>query len=155
MPCNTAHAFLPAIREAVRVPFIDMIGETAKRLVVRVPRWRVGLMATTGTIHSGLYHLALGRAGLDLIHPPSDDQEVLRGAIAKIKEGELGLAVLRAVNGVAERLIARDVATLVAGCTELPLAFERLTLPITVVDPVDVLLAEAFRALGKEPVQAG
>ncbi len=57
--CNTAHAFLPALRDHVALDFLDMIAETAARVATDYPEVRrVGLLATRGTIEARLYHRA-------------------------------------------------------------------------------------------------
>ena len=55
IPCNTAHAFLPALRGRVGIPILDMVAETAVRVRRDHPSARrVGILATQGTIESGL-----------------------------------------------------------------------------------------------------
>ncbi|MCX6539411.1 MAG: aspartate/glutamate racemase family protein [Acidobacteria bacterium] len=76
VPCNTAHHFL---REAVAaatwtppIPFVDMIEQAAGRAAQMGIR-AVGLLATTGTISTGLYQQALAHAGLRILTPLDDE----------------------------------------------------------------------------------
>ena len=54
MGCNTAHYYYRDICRFVCVPFLNMIKETAKDVRRRTYN-RVGLLATDGTIESGVY----------------------------------------------------------------------------------------------------
>ena len=65
MPCNTGHVYLDRIRDAVDVAVLDMPGEMARAIGER----RVGLLATTGTIETGLYHRACKGRNIDLLVP--------------------------------------------------------------------------------------
>lgn len=70
-PCNTAHYFIHRATAAelpLAVPLVDMIGETV-RAVTGARRRHVGLLATTGTIRTGLYQDALAAKGLDVVLP--------------------------------------------------------------------------------------
>ena len=59
MPCNTAHYFLPRLRESSTVPFISMLEETALACKQAHGAAPVGLLGTSGTIRSGIYKKAL------------------------------------------------------------------------------------------------
>ncbi|WP_282974806.1 aspartate/glutamate racemase family protein [Saccharopolyspora erythraea] len=64
VPCNTAHAFAPQVAEACGLPLVSIIDVTAEAAGTALPRpSRAGLLATTGTVRSGLYHSALARCG--------------------------------------------------------------------------------------------
>ena len=53
VPCNTSHFFLDRVQEHIGVPILNMIRETAAALK-RQGRTRPGILATDGTIRSGL-----------------------------------------------------------------------------------------------------
>ena len=56
IPCNTAHAFLGPLRQRVALPILDMIDEAATHALALVgDTGCVGVLAATGTLHSGLY----------------------------------------------------------------------------------------------------
>jgi hypothetical protein len=60
MPCNTAHAFLERVQPEVERPFISMIDAAVDVVVRTLPGVRaVGLLATSGTLASGVYQRAL------------------------------------------------------------------------------------------------
>jgi aspartate racemase len=69
-PCNTAHYFLHNAMDelALRVPLVDMIDETV-RAVAGAGLSRIGLLATTGTISTGLYQDAFETSGIATLVP--------------------------------------------------------------------------------------
>jgi aspartate racemase len=71
MPCSTAHAFLPAVQTQLDIPILHMVEETVRRTTVTWPAVRrVGILATSGTLHARLYQRELARQGIE-----SDNQE--------------------------------------------------------------------------------
>jgi aspartate racemase len=154
MPCNTAHAFLARVQAEVAVPFLDMVDETADRLAELLPaEATVGLLATTGTVSSGLYHRALGERRLRVIAPPEEGQAVVSSAIAAVKAGQLGRTATDLVRGPALELVRRGAQAVVAACTELPLVLREEELPVPLVDPTRVLAEAAVAlALGRRPL---
>jgi len=144
MPCNTAHAFLPQLREAASVPFLDMIDETVRRVSVRT----VGLLATSGTIRSGIYGRAFAARGIELLVPNGDGQRTVVRAIEAIKAARSLGEVETAMRTVVDGLRTRGAEAVVAGCTEISLLDgDRMSVPW--IDALDVLVEatvrEAFR----------
>jgi aspartate racemase len=141
MPCNTAHVFLPYLRRAVRIPFIDMIAETAK--VITEPR--VGLLATETTVRTRLYHDACAPHGIEVLTPFPDDQARVMEIIYAIKGGALDGAMQRDLRTIAARLHERGAQALIVGCTELSLVVGPDDFAGPVYDALDILAHTAVR----------
>ncbi|MDD5599051.1 MAG: amino acid racemase, partial [Victivallaceae bacterium] len=78
VPCNTAHVFLQAVQQHVRIPILSMIEETAKYIAENFPKVRkAGLLATSGTVGSGVYESPLKRKDIELITPSPESQKTL------------------------------------------------------------------------------
>lgn len=153
MPCNTAHAFLPALRERVAVPFIDMIAETAARVRADYPEARrVGILATAGTIGSSLYHAALRERGLEPLQPTEAGQRLVSAAIAAVKAGDTSPAVGASLVEASHALIADGAEVLLAACTELPIVLHAAMVPVPLLDPTQVLAEAAVRAGRTAPI---
>ena len=58
MPCNTAHYFLPRLRTQTVLPILDMPAITAQRCAELFPGKRACVLATKGTLRSGVYSRA-------------------------------------------------------------------------------------------------
>ena len=151
MPCNTAHYFLPRLREQCPVPFLNMIEITAahcRRTYGRVP---VGLLATRGTIQSGLYKRALEALDLPCVEPEEQERDLLMAQIYAVKSGRTDLdrdAVLQMLAAMK----SRGARYFILGCTELPILAQMLGLEETFVDPTALLAKKAIEECGY-PVQ--
>jgi len=146
MPCNTGHFFQSAIREAVDIPFIDMIEETVRVLSVK----RVGLLATTATVTAGIYKIACDKRGIELVTPTHEDQELVTDIIRRIKAGGSGQSVREHTTAIVSRLSDCGAEAVIAGCTEISLV-PADKIPIPWIDALDCLVAASIRlALNSE-----
>ena len=146
MPCNTGHVFQEAIREAVDIPFIDMIDETVRALTVK----KVGLLATTGTVRTGLYREACDLRDIELVTPNDEDQELVMDIIRRVKAGGSGSSVRKHAAAIISRLADRGAEAVIAGCTEISL-IPGAGMPIKWIDALDCLVAASMQlALNSE-----
>ena len=147
VPCNTAHAFFPAIERAITVPLIHMMDETATAVEIAHPAIeRVGLLATTGTIASGLYQEWFAKHHIEVVVPNDDLQErVVMAAIHRVKAGKIGHEMTDLLTEVAAYLVDHGAEALIAGCTELPLVFRDGDASVPVIDPTRVLAEAVVR----------
>ena len=68
MPCNTAHFFAKDIEKEVSIPLIHIVKSTAEAIKNKYPKAnKIGLIATTGTLKSGVYANILKDYGYDII----------------------------------------------------------------------------------------
>jgi aspartate racemase len=169
IPCNSAHAFLAAIREAVDIPVLDMIALAAAAGGAEIARQiatsesaaadaesgrpaglpKVGLLAASGTVRDGLYDGPLRRHGLEPVYPEASVQEhEVMAAIRAVKAGAaaLGGASDPRLVAAAQHLLERGAGCLIMGCTEVPLALAAADCPIPALD-ANQLLAETTLAL--------
>ncbi|MFC8190712.1 aspartate/glutamate racemase family protein [Cellulomonas sp. NPDC057328] len=140
VPCNTAHHFTDEMAAAVTVPVLSIVHETVDEVAARPGTSTVGLLATSGTLASGVYQRAAEERGLTVLEPDADDQRVVMGIIYdQVKAGRP--ADVDALRGVAGRLADRGADVVVLGCTELSvvaLEHDLLADPL-LVDSLDVL----------------
>lgn len=148
MPCNSAHYWLEEMRRASKVPILNIVSEVAAALAGLRPKpEKVGLLATTGTVQSGIYERPLSQLGCRLLLPEEWEQGDLMAVIRRIKSSE---ADADSVRVFAQKLIDRGAQAIILGCTELSLVADRLHLPVPVVDSVEVLAQAAVdAALGR------
>jgi aspartate racemase len=132
MPCNTAHGFLERVREASPVPVLNMIELTCQALVERGVT-RAGLLATTGTIQTGIYHKYF--KDVELLLPDEQEQQQVMALIYDgVKAGKADFDA-RPVQQIAQRLLERGAQSIILGCTELPLAMSMYALDFPATDP--------------------
>lgn len=152
IPCNTAHYFIDQLQQELRVPILHMIKLSAAKAKKSYPHVRkVGLLATDGTVKSGLYKAAFAETGIETIEPtPEGQMDVMRAIYQCIKAGNLidGGVLLR---GVANGLIASGAELIICGCTEVSLVIKKGDLSMPVLDPLqDLAEAAVAEALQKE-----
>lgn len=151
MSCNTAHYFYDAVQTAVSVPVLDMIRLTAQALIERGVR-TAGLLATDGTVQTGIYQQCFEGTGIRLLTPDGPDQQaVMDLAYRGVKAGSLDYDTA-AARAAMEALLRRGAETLILGCTELPLAMELYGIDLPVTDPTLELALAAIRQAGAETV---
>ncbi len=137
IPCNTAHNWFAELAAASTVPLIHIVDATLS--ILRRPSAAsggpVGLIATRGTLSSGLYQQRIEAEGISCLCSTEDelDQWFTPGCYA-VKGGDVE-AGGRLLEKVAEALLARGATRLVLACTEVPIALERIAsrhLPISI-----------------------
>ena len=126
IPCNTAHAFLPFLERHLDTPFINMQQTTMDEIKEKFgDKARIGLLATTGTVRSGLYGEKAKAMGLPLFVPDEKHQALVMSAIygpqgvkAGFTTGTCRDELLEAAKYMVQ---THDCNVLILGCTELPL----------------------------------
>ena len=145
IPCNTAHYFRKEVQKSVDIPILSMIELTGKALLRKGIK-TVGLLATEGTINSGIYQKVFANLGIEIIVPEKDEQKEITDLIYKgVKAGNRDFDVT-GVKKVIENMLSRGAETLVLGCTELPVAVEIYGLDYNVCDPTLELARGAIEA---------
>ena len=81
MPCNTAHYFLPRLQALTEVPFLSMLEATAKACAATYPGKTAAILATKGTLATGLYEQALAKEGVAYLVPDAEEQDALMRVI--------------------------------------------------------------------------
>ena len=151
MCCYTPHNFSPEICRFVHLPFLNMLEETAKAALDKGFK-SVGLLATDGTIRSGVYAREFEHHGIELLTPGPEGQKALMEMIySGVKAGKTTWPT-EAVAQVLSDLAGRGARAAVLGCTELPLAFEnyRIESPLPLLDPTAILAKSALMAVGSK-----
>lgn len=146
MPCNTAHYFLERLEKCSGVPFISIVDSAIGELKKRVPPGsKVGILATDGTLRSGIYHGGLEREGFIPVVPSEEGQRLVMKSIYEgVKAGRTEEARFWIEKPLYE-LIEQEAKAVILACTELPLLFSRLE--VNGVPLIDATLALAKAAV--------
>ncbi|HVR49995.1 MAG TPA: amino acid racemase [Pseudorhodoferax sp.] len=125
MACNTAHAWHADLQQAVPgVRLVHMAEATAAFLAARSVR-SVGLLATAGTLRSGMYARALSAQGIACLEPDARElQTIMTGIYGGVKAGNLGLGRSCFAEALAAMARRTGVAAFLMACTEIPLALD-------------------------------
>jgi len=149
IPCNTAHAFVERIQPYLNVPIVNMLTVTVEYLLASFPGvHEIGVLATSGTIASGVYQKALEAHGLTQILPTEASQKRVMNAIYGahgVKAGYTTGECIDDIMAAVDDLTLRGVKVIVLGCTELPLLLSQGEIhcaggrTVCLVDPTDIL----------------
>lgn len=150
--CISAHYFHPSVSATSPIPVINLIDETAAAIQRLRPRPRtVGLLATSGTVRSGVVAKAFAAAGIAVVVPSAADQRRVMTAIygkRGVKAGFTAGPSRRSLAAIAKRLIGRGAQAIVAGCTEVPLVLCQSDLLVPLIDPLTVGARAVIRLSG-------
>ena len=147
MPCNTAHNYHAALQKEVSIPILNMIELTCEALKVRGIDC-VGLLATTGTVQTGIYQSIADRYGIRLFTPDETGQAAVMDMIYRGVKAGAGEYDTSVVESAVNNLFSAGAQTMILGCTELPLAAELYHLTFQAVDPTLELAKGAIRFAG-------
>lgn len=154
MPCVTAHYFYPEVRNQVDIPLISLLDESAKWAKVEVPELRkAGLVASSGTLESRLFHDAFANAGIEVLNPEEEEQSLVMEAIfgpKGIKAGFITGFSKETLVSIAKVLVARGADAIIAGCTEVPLVLKGLDIPVPLIDPLRIAAQACILEAGYE-----
>ncbi|MDQ0203637.1 cysteate racemase [Pectinatus haikarae] len=151
MPCNTAHYFYDKITPFFDVPLLNMLKLTVEEIQNRGIK-KVGLLATDGTIQSGVYHTVLAKAGIDIVVPSAIKQVNVMDIIYNGVKASKKNINLNGFYETMDDLFEQGAEILILGCTELPIAFKIFHIDRTAIDPTVVLAAAAIRFVN-EPLK--
>lgn len=153
IPCFTAHFFYEELCREIDLPIINALRETACYLRQAGIR-KAGIMATTGTVQSELFHRELLEQGIEPVVPSPDGQQRVMDLIYEdIKKNRP--ADMSSFHQVREELQKRGAEVIILGCTELSMIKRDEAIGPGFLDAMEVLAAACVTACGKPLSEAG
>ena len=154
IPCMTSHFFFEQLENAVKIPVLNGIRETASMLSKKGIK-SAGVLATTGTIHTGLFQKAFEEFGIEALVPDESEQNKVMDII--YKEAKAGKPIsAKTLFSVSDALKGRGAQICVLGCTELSLVLKEHLIPAEregeFLDVLEALSEAAIRACGGVPI---
>lgn len=143
--CGTSHVFLDAVAEQAPdvadkiVNILDMSATTLKKCGTT----KVSLLATEGSIQSGIYQKTYQEYGIEIETPKDNDLPRFRAFIEAVKKNEI---TFETVDQFTKLLNEQIQDTVVLGCTEFPVLYSRVDVKkmrkgLVIVDPLEAVLA--------------
>lgn len=146
MPCVTAHFFQRELQAGMEVPLINAIEETANYLKERGIK-KVGIMATDGTIESGILQKELTRAGILAVVPRKDNQDrVMHLIYENVKAGKT--IEMDCFEEIVKEFEENNVEVILLGCTELSLIKRDYPIGSGFLDIMEVLARKSVLECG-------
>lgn len=144
IPCNTSHYFYEDMQAATAVPIIHMIKESvlAAKAAQKNVR-KIGVMATTGTIQSKVYHKECEKLGLEVVVPSEAGQnDVMSLIYEEIKQGRPG--DYSKFQRVYDELVEAGSDMIILACTELSVFKKKNKVYDNCLDALDVLVRKSI-----------
>ena len=111
VPCNTSHYYYDELQKSCKAKILNMLDLTAEVLENKKIK-KVYLMATEGTIKTGVYHKYFNARNIEIIAPADEEIAEMMKVIYDIKKG-----VSPALDKL-EKIANNYGAPVVLGCTE-------------------------------------
>ena len=147
VPCVTAHYFQKKLEDSIGIPVVDTIRETALSLKAAGVT-KAGILATDGTIESGLFQRAFAGEGISAMLPDrAGQQAVMQIIYQNVKAGQPVDSA--AFWRVAEGLFGQGAQAVLLACTELSLVKRDFGLGEGFLDVMEVLARKAVLICGR------
>ena len=119
--CNTAHYYIEDMRRRSRVHIVDLVEEGLKILKKRGIN-KILLLATEGTIRSGIYRIRGEKVGIEVVDPDDHMLNTTMRVIYSVKSGKIDDAK-KHWKELSKSL--KEGLEILLGCTELPVVADR------------------------------
>lgn len=149
IPCVSAHVYLNELRKKANVEILSIFEEVANLISTQYKKVNtIGLLATTGTIQGGLFQKKLAENGIETLAPEVEYQEKVMAGIYAIKgatsNSDYAVSKEKFIQ-VAKTLTSIGAQGIIAGCTEIPLAFDQEDIDVPLLNPLAILAETAIR----------
>jgi len=142
IPCNTSHYFYDEMQSSCKVKILNMIELTAEKLESLGVN-KTFLMATEGTIKTGVYQKYFDNKNIEILSPSDEEIKEMMRVIYGIKAGK-NPDICKLYETV-EKYHGLGCEKIILGCTELS------TLHMTgqnIIDAMDVLKDKILELFG-------
>ncbi|WP_138756138.1 aspartate/glutamate racemase family protein [Paenibacillus sinopodophylli] len=153
IPCNTSHYFYNDMQQMTSVNIINMVDETLREIHKRFgAHCKVGILATNGTVSSGVYRKGCEPYNL-LLHEPDDTvQEHVMDIIYNKVKRNLPVEPSE-FEGIIQHLLDHDgCQCVIIACTELSCIPIQSDVAKNCVDAMSVLVQKSIALSGKTSV---
>jgi aspartate racemase len=145
MPCNSLHAFIDEIREAVEIPVLSIVEETVRYLHEHHYS-NVGLISTSATVSNHVYEDKLSDAGISFKAPNGLQRAQMDKIIQRLIDGQHHNEDRDTIISVAHDLADQDIDCIALACTDLQLLLPS-TEKVPIFDMMKVLADATVREL--------
>lgn len=147
VPCVTSFGLFDEYPAELREKMLNMPEETARYLQNEGVK-KVGILATDGTVGTGLFQDACEKLGIEAIVPDSEYQKQVMSVIYdQVKAGKS--VDTEMFFGICDHMVKKGAEKIILGCTELSLVF-RGAHPDVCVDAMEILAKACIKKLGKQ-----
>ncbi|MBY0121235.1 aspartate/glutamate racemase family protein [Bacillus sp. S/N-304-OC-R1] len=158
IPCNTSHFFYDQMQEMSKIKIINMVDETCKEIHKKHgDHSKVAILATNGTVQSGIYKQGCKNYNMELYTPNQVSQEQVMNTIYNIKSDlHIDEAVIEQI--IKDLVFKENCCCVILACTELSCLSLNAEVMKYCIDAMDVLVEKSIEYSGgivKNPIKLG
>ncbi|UMZ75142.1 aspartate/glutamate racemase family protein [Natranaerofaba carboxydovora] len=143
MPCMTAHYFIEDIQKEVSYTIMNVFEEVKKYIYNNFPsHLKVGVLATTGTIETGLFDKYLGDVNVIYPNHISQKRKVMEAIYGEngLKSGQTEGEPVELLIEASNELIESGANIIICGCSEIGMVLKEDMIEKPLIDPMDTLV---------------
>lgn len=135
----TPHVVFDDLSEVSPIPLVSMV-DTARDYAAAQGYRKICLLGTLPTMEGTFFQSSFAKRGIEVITPNAEEKSYIGTKIeTELEFGKVLPETQRAFKEIAERIICEEqVQAVVLGCTELPLIFNGVELPVPYIDVMQV-----------------
>ncbi|KXT75831.1 aspartate/glutamate racemase family protein [Streptococcus sp. DD12] len=135
----TPHIVFDELSQASPIPLISMV-DTAGDYALLHGYKKICLLGTLPTMEGKFFQNSFAKGGIEVITPDAEERNYIGTKIeTELEFGKVLPETQQAFKEIAERIIREErVQAVVLGCTELPLIFDGVELPVPYIDVMQV-----------------
>jgi len=142
--CNTAHLFYPEMQNAISIPIINILEETAKE-VKNFGCDKVGVLSSISTYEWGLYKKVLEKRNIQMVPMNGEQLRQTEEIISNVMSGTQKQSDKEVLKRIVEHFVEQGANGVILGCTELPLVLIQDDTPVNVFDTTNILADAALK----------
>ena len=148
VPCNTSHYFYGEMRRACKAEILNMVELTAER-AASLGAAKTYLMATEGTIKTGIYQKYFDRRNIEIMPATGEEVAEMMRVIYAIKANKT--PSMRKLREISEKYKKLGCEKIILGCTEFSAEKSRITGrgEDAYIDAMEVLKDKILELFGK------
>lgn len=151
IPCNTSHYFFKQMQEKTSVNIINMVDETLKEIHVRYgDNAKIGLLATKGTVNSGIYRTSCEAYNMQLYVPSEDVQAQVMDIIYTDVKSNANVDPTKLERIISDLVQEDGCDCVILACTELSCIKLSEAAKRSSIDAMEVLVRKSIELSGKQ-----
>jgi len=151
LSANTPHIVFDELQRRSPLPLVSIIQATCNE-AKRRGLTKLGLLGTAFTMNGTFFTEPFVRSGITVITPPEEEKQYIGNKIAT----ELEFGVVKPetrrefLGSIARMQRQQGIEAVVLGCTELPLLFQGVSLPLACLDTMQIHIDSLVRYILEE-----
>ncbi|MFA5947873.1 MAG: amino acid racemase [Candidatus Gracilibacteria bacterium] len=141
MPCNIAHKYFDNLRTCIKIPLLNIIDSTIKKLPKTAKK--VTLFATSATIEAKIYQNIIQKQNIKLILN-GEWQKEISSLVQSVKNGDSQNKLLSITKRLSKYLKKEKVDTIIIACTDITKIVKTMK-GFTIIDSSEALAEETVK----------